>query len=124
MTILTDSDLQDLSDMATDLALTDTASILRESDVDDGQGGSTRTWITAFTSPCVVVDILFKPIEPLIAEQVEGEVRKMILFPRQTDVHGPDRVVVKGTTYRVVEPLDPTTYEVLRRVVVVRVTIP
>lgn len=124
MTILTDSDLQDLSDMATELALTDTGSILRETLVDDGQGGSSRTWPVVFTSPCAVVDILFKPLEPLVAEQVAGEEKKMLLFPRQTAIRGNDRVTVKGTTYRVIEPLDPTTYEVLRRVPCVRTSLP
>lgn len=124
MTILTDTDLQDLSDMATELALTDTGYILRETLVDDGQGGSSRTWPVVFTSWCAVVDILFKPLEPLVAEQVAGEEKKMLLFPRQTAIRGNDRVTVKGTTYRVIEPLDPTTYEVLRRVPCVRTSLP
>ena len=124
MTLISVSDLQDLSDMATELALVDTAHVLRWSQVDDGQGGETLTWVEAFTSPCAVVDILFKPLEPMVAEQVAGEEKKMLLFPRLTSVRGNDRVVVNGTTYRVIEPLDPTTYEVLRRVPCVRTTVP
>lgn len=124
MTLIASTDLQVLSDMATTLALVETASILRETDIDDGQGGMTRSWVTQFTSPCAVVDIPFKPAEPVIAEQVVGEVKKMLLFPRRTDVRGNDRVTVGSITYRVIEPLDPTTYEVLRRVVSIRLTLP
>jgi hypothetical protein len=128
MALFTDTDLQGFSDLAQDLALKDTCDILRETDgADDGSGGNTPTWPAALTAiPCLVVDGGRKPQEQILAMKLVGKVMKTIMLPRQTDVKNTDRIsVTSGNSlntaiYHVVEPEDPTTYEVLRRVTVWR----
>lgn len=124
MAIFTDDDLQGFSDLAQDLALKDTCDILRETDgADDGSGGNTPSYSAALTAiPCLVVDGGRKPQEQLLAQRFIGKVMKTIMLPRQTDVRSTDRISVTSgnafntAIYHVVEPEDPTTYEVLRRV--------
>ncbi len=45
---------------------------------------------------------------------------KFVLFGRNTDVHTPDQLVINSVKYRVFDVEDPGTFEVLRRVQVVR----
>jgi hypothetical protein len=131
MAIFTDTDLQGFSDLAVLLACKDTCDILRETDgTDDGSGGNNPSWPSALTGiPCLVVDggsRSSQQPEQLLAMRMVGKVMKSIMLPRQTDVRGTDRISVTSgnsfntATYHVVDIKEPSTYEVLRQVVVWR----
>ena len=118
MAIFSDQDLQGFSDLAEELAMRDTCQIQRRTQTSDGQGGSSSSgWSTVASVPCLVVDMRL-PVEQTIASQLFDRVGKKVILPRNTDVRQSDQLVVAGETYRVVGLLDPTTYEVVRRVLV------
>src|SRR6184192_1079795 len=125
MAILDESDLQDLGDLAIELVCKDTCSILRNTRVRTPSGGYTDTWQPPIATgvPCAIVNS-GAPLERVIGQQVVGEITQKCLLPKGQDVLGNDRVLVNGlTTYRVIDLLDPTTYEVLRRVLVERLSV-
>jgi hypothetical protein len=114
--ILSDAQLQRMSDLIFSLAGKDTATIRREIFTDDGQGGRTSTWQDVDSQPCILTA---QPAnrEVMLAGQAIGRVYKSCLLPRHTDE---DVLVIAGITYKVLDILDPTTYEAARRVVVER----
>jgi hypothetical protein len=116
MALFTDTDLQAFSDLAQDLALKDTACILREIRTPIAGGGSVTTWAIVAQPPCMVVDSGQSPTEQAIAQQSVGQIYKRVFFPRLTDVRSTDRLSINGTLYEIIDLFDPTTYEVLRRV--------
>jgi hypothetical protein len=117
--ILSDAQLQRMSDLIFSLAGKDTATIRREIFTDDGQGGRTSTWQDVDSQPCILTA---QPAnrEVMLAGQAIGRVYKSCLLPRHTDVRDEDVLVIAGITYKVLDILDPTTYEAARRVVVER----
>jgi hypothetical protein len=123
MSIFTDSDLQDFGLLAQDLAFKDTCDILRNTPVVDDQGGSSPGEYVAHNIdpiPCAVIDD--QAPRPLVqAQQMVARITKTIMMPRLTDVLRTDKIKVNGTDmYIILDLLDPTTYEVVRRVVVLR----
>ncbi len=121
MAFLTAADLQSFSDLALDLFMTDTASIMRHTRVPDSSGGDTSTTGTPVaTSPCAVLDLLRLPQERVVGDQLAGKVLKHILFPRGADVQTDDRVIVANVTYFVIDPVGPSTFEAVRLALVSR----
>lgn len=124
MPILTDTDLQGFSDMAVDLALKDTCDILRERRIQQPSGGSTLSWDPPLATavPCAIIDMR-TPDDQVIGSQRVGEMRKIALLPRLTDCLANDRLRIAGVLYEVIDLFDPSSYEVLRRVLVRRFSI-
>lgn len=121
MTLFTDADLADFGALAVDLALKDDCEILREtSESTDAGGGSSGSETTFATVKCAVIDSGQSPTEQVMAQQLEGRVIKQILLPRLTAIRKSDILRVSGTRYHIIDSLDPTSYEVLRRVSVWR----
>lgn len=122
MAIFTDSDLSSFGALAQDLAFKDTCDILRETQTQDTQGGSGLAWtaINPNPIPCAVIDD--QAPRPLIqAQQLVARITKTIMLPRLTDVLRTDKIVVNGTDrYTILDLQDPTSYEVVRRVVCLR----
>lgn len=121
MSIFSDSDLQDFSDLAQDLGMKDTADILRNNPTtDEGGGSGPDNYEPAFSSPCMVIDAVIRAEERAVADQYINSVVKKVIFPRLTDVRSDDRIVWKSDTYEVVGLFDPTTFEAIRRVMISR----
>jgi hypothetical protein len=108
--IIPASQLQTLSDWLSEAILTDSCAIQREQ--------NNGTYGTVNTVACLLGDPT--TYEANIADEVTGAVLKRVLFPRLTVIYSPDRFVINGITYRVQAVLEPSTLEVLRRVLVVR----
>lgn len=107
------ADLASLSDWFVSRLLTDTCAIQRAVN-------SVYTTVTGQSAvPCALVDSQ-PPTEKDISDETLGAVMKMVLLPRNTDVHTPDQLVINSVKYRVFDVPDPGTYEVLRRATVVR----
>lgn len=103
------SELQTLSNWMSTNVLTESCAIQREIN---------SVWTMAATVPCAIVGP--DANEKDISDEQTGAVLKYILMPRNTDVRSPDRLVVNSITYRVQDIKEPSTFEVLRRVMVVR----
>lgn len=132
MAILDDTFLANMGTLAINLAAKDTCDILRNPHTPDAQGGYSSTssdWPAVATGlPCLVVDSRF-PAEQVVAEQLTDRMDKIISLPRLTDVQKTDRIKVYQTNgattkYHVLGVVEPSTYEVLRRVVVTREDVP
>lgn len=109
MPAVSSAELQTLSDWMTINILTESCAIQREVN---------SVYTTQATVPCAIVgpDVDEKDI----ADEMTGAVLKYILMPRNTDVRSPDRLVINTLTYRVQAIKEPSTFEVLRRVLVAR----
>lgn len=106
------AELQTISDWMSANVLTDTCAIQREVN-------SVWTTVTGMGAvPC----LLSQPesYEKDISNEQTGAVMKKLLLPRGTDVRSPDRLVIGGINYRVFALREPETYEILRRVLIVR----
>jgi hypothetical protein len=124
--IFTESYKQRLADWTQDAFYTDTCDILREVDVQRASGGRDVTWpaVNSQPIPCALIEEKRLPVEMDIAAQEQGQTRFRVYMPRGTDVRGTDRLHIPsgstGITYHIVEPLDPSTLEISRRVIVRR----
>jgi hypothetical protein len=111
MPVVSGAELQTLSDwMGTNL-LTDTCAIQRE---------VANVWTTVSglgAVPCAVTGASYTGPMP---QEWLGADLKTILMPRNTDVRSPDRLVINSINYRVFDVKDPSTFEVLRRVIAAR----
>ncbi len=119
--------LQRLADMLEREFLTEDCTILRQNKVQRTSGGMDTTYIPL--TPTVKSAVLDagtparNPQQVFVADKPGGVIVKLILLPRGTDVQGTDRLTVAGTTYEVIDLFEPTTYEVVRRVLVRRSSI-
>lgn len=105
--------IQRQADWAAAHLLPDTCAVQREVN-------SVYTTVTGMSAvPCALIDNQ-PPTEKDISDETTGAVMKTVLFPRGTDVRNPDQLVINSIKYRVFDVPDPGTYEVLRRVTVVR----
>lgn len=101
---------QRLSDWWTLNFLTDTANVQRE---------VSGVWTTPSgmgAVPCMLDD----HGDPSDIDETTEAITKLVLFARNTDVRSPDRLTINTIKYRVIDTPEPSTYEILRRVVVVR----
>lgn len=83
-------------------------------------GQANPSWQTVGTSPCAVVDYRVKADETLFASQLVGREPKTVLMPASTSIKANYRLIIAGVKYHVVEAVDPISYEIIRRVHVVR----
>lgn len=113
------SELQTLSNWLSTNLLADTCAIRRQVLTSTGSGGFTSTWSTIATVPCQVVDA-GAGTAPWLSDQRIGKVPKQVLLPRNTVVLDSDHLLISGVYYRVLVPRAPDTYEIVRRVTVVR----
>jgi len=105
--------------------LTDTCNILRETRTPkpSGSGGASITFPAAHSGvPCAVIDA-GTPTEQTLASQTVGSAPKLVLLPRGTDVLDTDRIQVGAITYHIIDAKGPDTIEVLRQVLVSRLSI-
>lgn len=123
MSIFTDSDLQDFSDLATELALKDDCDILEEtSSSDDGAGGESNVvWSTAETVKCMLTNQSGRstPTETVVAGRLDGKTLQTIWLPRGTSVAKTNRLRVNGNVYHISD-VNGDSYEVLKPVSVWR----
>jgi len=102
---------QRISDWMTANLLTDSAAVQREVN-------SVWTTVAGMAAvPCLITSEMYTG--PMAEEQLGADL-KIILFPRLTDIHSPDRLVINAINYRVFDVGEPKTIEILRRVVAVR----
>jgi hypothetical protein len=123
--ILSDADLTRLSGWVTSRLLKDECDILRPTRVQKPSGGWTETDVVVETTRCAVLDEGgVNAAGSLIADQIgSAAVTKRMLLPRGTDIQEDDSVRVAGMTYSVIGSLDPTSFEVCRRVLIRRTTV-
>jgi hypothetical protein len=117
MPVLSDAALDRLAGWIVKKVLKDTCEILRKTQVQVASGGFNTTYPVVYSDiPCAVMGG-GSPQESFISGQEVGFIPKMILLPKGQDVLGTDRIRVNGTVvYHVIDPIDPTSYEVVRRV--------
>lgn len=125
MPVLSDAALTRLAGWITVKVLKDTCDILRKTTVQKPSGGFDITYPKHNTDPipCAVMNG-GSPQERLIGEQEVGFIPKIILLPKGTDILGSDRIKVGSITYHVIDLFEPTSYEVVRRVLTRRASIP
>ncbi len=104
------------------IALTDDCDILYNSNTsgNDSQGGKTAaTSSVRATVKCAVIDHGLMGLETYVNAQQRGHMVKDVLLPAGTTVLDSDRLRVNSAVYyEVIECADPTTDEIVRRVVV------
>lgn len=123
-TLFPDSMLARLSAWIESHELTESGTLLRNQRVQTPSGGWRDTWQEVASSvPCAVLDT-GAPSEQIVAQQTVGSITKTITFPRGTDVRGADRFRVGTITYLVVDVFEPSTFEVVRRVLARRTSLP
>jgi hypothetical protein len=125
MPVLSDAAINRLASWATKQVLKETCDILRETRVPTASGGFTITYPKHNSDPipCAVTNA-GSPQEQLLSGQEVGFIPKIILLPKGTDVLGSDRIKVGTITYHVIDLFEPTSYEVCRRVLVRRTSLP
>jgi hypothetical protein len=123
MPLLSDAQLTALSNWFESKLFIDDCIIGRKQRVSTPSGGSTVTWTDVLTVKCALVDS-GAPQQAMIAEQEVGYITKLAMLPRGTDVHGDDRLTIAGILYFVIDLYEPSTYEVVRRVMVRRASLP
>jgi hypothetical protein len=123
MPVINDADLQDIANLAADLALKDDCDILEEVRTENESGGYDLVWTVVNTVKCMVVDQKL-PQEYVIANQVVGEVIKKVSTPLGTIVLKSNRLRVKGVEYEVINSLGLSSYAVFSEVLVIVTTLP
>ncbi len=124
MPIVSDSAINRLADWVTKQVLKETCDILRETRVQKPSGGYDITYPPVQRGvPCAVMNG-GSPQEQLLSGQEVGFIPKIILLPKGQDVLGSDRIKVGTITYHVIDLFDPTSYEVVRRVLARRTSLP
>jgi hypothetical protein len=102
-------------------ALTDSCDILDKTSTSDNQGGkNSPNWSPTATVPCAVVDNGLSAQELYINAQQRGRIVKTVLVPAGTQVKDNNRLKINNVYYEVLDNADPTTDEVVRRIVVVK----
>src|SRR6266567_8895743 len=119
MAFLTPTEVQGFADFTTGYFLTDTCDILRSGTTWDTQGGNSSGYSVHQSGvPCCVIS---QSGSMLFSENQEvGKAQFTILLPKGTDVKTDDRIHVGTTYYEVIDPLDPSTYEAVRKVIAQR----
>ncbi len=117
MPILSDAAINRLAGWITVKVLKDVCDILRETRVPTPSGGFTITYPKHNSDPipCAVMNG-GNPREELLSGQEVGFIPKIILLPKGQDVLGTDHIKVGAITYHVIDLFEPTSYEVVRRV--------
>lgn len=122
MPVITDADLQQIANLAADLALKDDCDILAESDTPDPIGGSTSSYTVTSTVKSMIVDTKM-PQEYYIANQVVGKSIKKVSTPLGTVILKSNLLRVQGTTYKVIDAIGPSSYAVFSEAIVVETTL-
>ena len=111
MTVISTTEMQTLSDWLSINLLTDTCAVQREV-------SSVWTTVSGMSAvPCMVTGEQYTGPMP---DEMLGADIKIILMPRLTDIHSPDRLIINTIKYRVFDVPEPRTVEILRRVTAVR----
>lgn len=99
-----------------DRYLPDTAVVERPTDVSDGAGGQTRSWVTVATPKCRLAPSGQTPNEREIAASIGAPALWIIQLPAATDVTVKDRLTVLGRRFEVVNIPGARSVEITRRV--------
>lgn len=125
MGLFSASEMANLVQLASQV-FTDTCTIWRipagASRTKDGRGGYTDGFSASATGvPCAVLDDGIGAQEPFQLGQARGRIPKTIALPAFTDIRDKDKIETSaGIYYEVLDAVDPTSYEVIRRVIVLR----
>lgn len=124
MPVISQAAIGRLADWVIKQVLIETCDILRETRVQTASGGFTITYPPVQRGvPCAVMNA-GSPQEQLVSGQEVGFIPKIILLPKGQDVLGSDRIKVGTITYHVIDLFEPTSYEVVRRVLARRTSLP
>lgn len=97
------------------LTMTDSATILRETMIDDGMGGESSSWAAVGSATCRVAPALRMPEVAIVAGRNSEAMGWTVTFPALTDVREEDRIAVGGREFEVIGVLGPETNETARR---------
>jgi hypothetical protein len=120
---ITDAKLDKLGAKAARKLCKDDCEILRESGEENESGGRSDERTVAGTFKCALISQGI-PQERVVAGQKVGIVPQTLFAPRGTDIRSDDWLRTGGVTYRIIDLYSPESYEVLRKVSVVRVSLP
>jgi hypothetical protein len=115
MSFLTSTDLQAFADFATGYFMRDTCDILRKGTTWNAQGGNSADY-TAIQSGVPCCAISQGGSEMFSENQEVGKAMFLIVLPKGTDVKTKDRIHIGTLYYDVINALDPSTFEVVRKV--------
>lgn len=102
--------------------MTDRASVIRDTMVDDGAGGQMATPVTVATKiPCRIMVRRFLPYETNVAEQLQNSINMEIRFPTGTQLQNTDRITIGTRTFEVTKAM-PHTWQTSLLVRVVEIT--
>jgi hypothetical protein len=116
MVFLNTAELQSFADFATGYFMTDTCDILRRGTTTwNAQGGNSSDYaVIQSASPCCVIS---QSGTELFSENQEvGKAMFLIVLPKGTDIKTKDRIHVGTIYYEVIDALDPSTFEIVRKV--------
>jgi hypothetical protein len=122
MAIITEEALARIGAWIEKNILKDDCSILGESRTRRPGGGFTSTWPSVAETKCAVLSS-GDPAEQAVAAQTAGNITKLILLPRGTNILGNNKIQVGETIYHVIDVFEPSSYEVCRRVLVRRTSL-
>jgi Phage head-tail joining protein len=99
--------------------LTETATIQRDTRIDDSSGGQSVSATTSIGPlACRIAPLLGgRAVEHALAGRYGAENLRVITLPALTDVRLTDRLVVGSSSYDVVDVAGPRSEEIVRRVV-------
>src|SRR5262249_1340871 len=100
----------------------DTATILRRTLVDDGNGGQETTYANAGTTACRISFAGSKSELTLKDRQIGGRITPqqewIVTLGHDSDVLETDRLEINGSTYEVISSLRRRSWEITKRLLV------
>lgn len=117
---------EELAEMRQDeaQAYPDTCTIATKSEVSDGMGGTTESYVPTYTGvPCFLSGVMSagKKQEEIVASILEGRQGWYVGVPYNQPVALTDRIIVLGHALEVVLATIPQSWELTRRVLCVEV---
>lgn len=107
-----------------DRAMPDTATVLAVTRTSDGRGGYTESESTALTTACRLNKATSSTGLSMVAQALGAKVQNREVFfldvPAGTEIEVGDRIEVNGYQYEALRVLDGVSWELERRVVVIR----
>lgn len=110
MIAMTDAELVAMRAVA-ESSMTETAQILRFTEIGDGAGGSVIAWASVATVPCRVAPQLNQPQAVQFAARLGENVGWRLTLVAGTDVRTADRIRVGAREWEVLGVLAAWTYE-------------
>lgn len=115
------AELEELRDLAEDLAMPSTCTVLTLTTASDGRGGRTEDWTPSAPTPCRI-SAIGGGEGGVAGDRINQESTHAAYLPVETPITESSRIVHEGTTYAVTLVIHRSNWEVQRKVEMVEVT--